>query len=209
MITLYGTPNTRSSRICWMLAELDIDYDFHCIRFQKGDHKSPEFLALNPAGKVPALKDGDLVLTESAAIVTYLGGKAGRYDLVPAAGTPEHGRYLQWAIFAQSELEQGLWTIAKHKFALPEDQRVPQMLAVGAWEFQRALEIFSQGLADKPYILGDTFSAADILLGHTLFWATSFKQPLEQKNIQEYLKRVSNRDAVAKFRQKEKEASSQ
>lgn len=209
MITLYGTPNTRSSRISWMLAELDMDYEFNLISFQKADHKAPDFLALNPAGKVPALKDGDLVLTESAAIVTYLGEKAGRSDLVPLVGSAERGQYLQWAMFAQSELEQGLWTIAKHKFALPEDQRVPQMIAVGAWEFQRALEIFSQGLADKPYILGDTFSAADILLGHTLFWAVSFKQPLEQQNIQEYLKRVSSREAVAKFRQKEKDASSQ
>lgn len=209
MITLYGTPNTRSSRICWMLAELGMDYDFQIIRFQNGDHKSPEFLALNPAGKVPALKDGDLVLTESAAIVTYLGEKAGRLDLVPAVGSADRGRYLQWVIFAQSELEQGLWSIAKHKFALPEEQRVPQMLEVGAWEFQQALEIFSQGLADKPYILGDTFSGADILLGHTLFWASSFKQPLEQQNIKAYLQRIAAREAVTVFRQKEKDASAQ
>lgn len=203
MLTLYGSPNTRSLRVAWMLEELSLEWDYHPIALMKGEGRSESFLAVNPGGKVPALRDGDATLTESAAIVTYLGDKYAARELVPEPGTVARGQYDQWCHFAMSELEQPLWTIAKHTFAIPEKYRVPQVIDTASWEFQRALGLLSLGLGDNPYILGDTFSAADILLAHTLLWANAFKQPLDQPGIQDYFERTTRRPALHSARQKE------
>lgn len=203
MITLYGAPNTRSLRASWMLEELQQEYDYRAIDFSKGDSQSPDYLALNPAGKIPALIDNDLTLTESAAILTYLGDKFPDKQLVPTAGTIARGQYEQWCYFALSEFEQPLWTMAKHKFALPKPQRVAAIIPTAEWEFQKALAILSTGLGDRDFILGSEFSAADILLGQTLIWAKAFAQPINQANITDYSARLNTRPALAKAIAKE------
>jgi glutathione S-transferase len=206
MITVFGFPQTRSRRITWMLEELEQDYKFRLVDFNKGEPKSPEYLAINPAGKVPAMQDDDLLLTESAAIVTYLGDKFPEKGLVPKAGTAERGKFEQWSYFAMCELEQALWTMGKHRFALPEEQRVPAVLETAAWEFQRALALLEQGLGDKDYILGDNFCAADILLGHTLIWGINFKQAVEPENLKQYVQRLKEREALSRAIAKEEAA---
>ncbi len=198
MIKVYGFPQTRSRRITWMLEELGQDYEFKLVDFNKGESQSPEYLSINPAGKVPAMLDGDLLLTESAAILTYLGDKFPETGLVPATGTAQRGLFEQWCYFTLSELEQPLWTMAKHRFALPKEHRVPQIIETAAWEFQRALKLLEQGLGDSQYILGDQFSGADILLTHTLIWGINFKQAVDQENIQQYVQRVRDREALAR-----------
>lgn len=203
MLTLYGSPNTRSVRVAWMLAELNLDYEYHAIALMQGEGQSEDYLAINPAGKLPALRDGDTILTESSAIVTYLGDKYGEGDLVPKAGTALRGKYDQWCYFSTCELEQPLWTIAKHKFAIPEEYRVPDIFPTAAWEFQRALQLLGKGLEGQDYILGNDFTAADILLGHTLIWAQAFKQELNVAGIPDYLDRVRNRPALQIARKKE------
>lgn len=207
MLTLYGYPNTRSIRIGWMLEELEQDYHYQLIDFAKGDIQSPEYLAINPAGKVPALRDEELVLTESAAIVSYLGDKFGATSLVPSAGTKARGRYEQWCYFALCELEQPLWTITKHKFALPKAQRVAEIFPTASWEFQRALKLFSQGLGEQQFILGDQFSAADILLAQTLFWASDTQQAIDQDNLRAYRDRLRTRPALERALQRENSVS--
>lgn len=209
MITIHSYPKTRGRRITWMMEELGEDYEFNLVPFGDSGFKTEEFLKINPAGKVPAIQDGDLTLTESAAIVTYLGDKYSDKGLIPAAGTPERGKHDQWSYFALCELEQPLWTIGKHKFAIPEDKRVPAIMETAAWEFQQALKLLSQGLGDNNYILGDTFTAADILLCHTLIWGTNFGQPIEQENIKAYQERVSSRDALQRAIDKEEAALEQ
>jgi len=206
MITVFGFPQTRSRRITWMLEELGQDYEFRLIDFNKGESRSPEYLAINPAGKVPAMQGDDLLLTESAAIITYLGDKFPEKKLVPKAGSAERGKFEQWSYFTLSELEQALWTMGKHRFALPKEQRVPAVLETAEWEFQRALELLEQGLGDNQYILGENFCAADILLGHTLIWGINFKQTVEQNNLQEYVKRLKKREALARAIAKEEAA---
>jgi glutathione S-transferase len=196
MITLYSFPKTRGRRVTWMMEELGENYEFKLIPSGEKGFKSDVFLKINPAGKVPAIQDGELVLTESAAIVTYLGDKFPNKGLVPAAGTTERGKYNQWSYFALTELEQPLWTIGKHKFALPEDKRIPAIFDTAAWEFQQALKILDKGMVDNNYILGDSFSAADILICHTLNWGTNFGQPIEQVKLKAYQERVSSRDAL-------------
>ncbi|NKB35835.1 MAG: glutathione S-transferase family protein [Gammaproteobacteria bacterium] len=198
MIKIYGYPQTRSRRLTWMMEELEQDYEFVLIDLFNGGGQSPEFLAINPAGKVPAMADGDLLLTESAAILNYLGDKWPEKQLIPELGTAARGLFYQWSHFVMAELEQPLWTLGKHRFALPEEQRVPEIMPTASWEFQKALSILETGLGDKPYILGDSFGGADILISHTLIWGINFKQEVSQQSILDYLERCRGRDALAR-----------
>lgn len=207
MITVYGYPKTRSNRITWMLEELGVNYNFQLVDLMKGEGYSESYRAINPSGKVPALADDKLILTESSAIISYLGDKYGSAPLMPKPGTAERGHHDQWACFAITELEQPLWTIGKHKFALPKEQRVPAIFETAAWEFQKALSLLSAGLEDRDYILGTDFSAADILLGHTLFWAIAFKQPIEQDNLKAYINRLKDRPARLAAIEKEEQST--
>ena len=196
MLQLFGYPNSRSTRITWLFEELGLEYQFKLVDFSKGENFSADYLAINPGGKLPAIKDGDFVMTESGAIITYFSEAFSDKGLIPAVGTPGRAAYEQWSYFAISELEQPLWTMGKHKFALPAEHRVKDVLKTAEWEFQKALSIFSQGLGEKPYILGDDFQSVDILLGQTLLWAAAFKQEIAQENLQAYIERLQSREAL-------------
>lgn len=202
MIKLYGVPRSRSLRVSWTLEELGLDWQYHFIDFAKGDSRSDAFLAVNPCGKVPALVENDLVITESAAIVLYLAEKHGDGILLPQAGSDASALHHQWVSFIICELEQPLWTIGKHKFALPEALRQQSMFAVAKWEFDKAAAIAENWLPDSEFLLGDNLSAADILLGHTLLWATRFEQEIPPK-LAAYRDRVTARPAMSKALDKE------
>lgn len=204
MITLYGFPQTRAMRISWLLEELDLDYDYQLINFNTLQHRSPDYLALNPGGKVPAVRVEGQLITESGAIVTFLADKYAEKGFIPAAGTLARATHDQWCYFVLSELEQPLWTRGKHKFALPKEQRVAEIFPTAEWEFQRALSLFSQGLGEQPYILGSDFQAVDVLMGQTLFWGLSAKQPIEQRNLQAYVERCKARPALQRAQAREK-----
>lgn len=203
MMKLFSYPRTRGTRVTWMLEELGAPYEYELVPFGDNGFASPAFLQVNPGGKVPALQDGALTLTESAAIVAYLGDKFPTRGLVPPAGSPERARHDQWCYFVLSELEQPLWTKGKHRFILPKDLRVPAIVETANWEFQKALGILSQGLGDKPFILGDDFTAADILIGHTLTWAEQAKQSIDPQNVRDYAGRLRSREACKRTREKE------
>ncbi len=202
MIKLYGVPRSRSLRVSWALEELGLDWQYHFIDFAKGDSRSDAFLAVNPCGKVPALVENDLVITESAAIVLYLAEKYGDGSLLPQTGSDASALHHQWVSFIISELEQPLWTIGKHKFALPEALRQLGMFEVAKWEFDKAAAIAEKWLPDSEFLLGDNLSAADILLGHTLLWATRFEQDIPPK-LAAYRDRVTSRPAMARALEKE------
>ena len=172
----------------------------------KGEGQSPEFLKLNPFGKVPVLIDGDLRLTESAAICTYLGDKHPDSELVPRPGTAERGIYDQWCYFVLSELEQPLWTIHKHRFVFPKEKKVPQMLEVAPWEFGRALKVLTAGLGSREYLVGDSFTMADILTAHTLTWARVAKLDYGSSELEAYEQRICGRAALARAKEREKTA---
>lgn len=202
MITLFGIPRSRSLRVSWTLEELGLDWQYRYINFAKGDGRDPAFLAVNPCGKVPALVEDGFAITESAAIVLYLAEKYGAGKLLPKAGSHESALHHKWVSFITCELEQPLWSIGKHKFALPEEQRLPEMLSVAKWEFDKAAAIAEQWLPDSEFLLGDELTIADILLGHTLLWATRFEQDIPPK-LTAYRDRITARPAMARGLAKE------
>lgn len=194
MLTLYGCPNTRSLRAAWALEEVAVQYDYHPVKLFKGEHRTPAFLAVNPGGKVPALVDGSIVVTESGAILTHIGERFPHSGLVPI-DAEQRAQYFEWCFFVLSELEQPLWTIAKHRFALPPDWRVPQIEATAVREFGRAAKVAEARLAGREFALGASFTTADILIAHTLMWARSAGVTHPSPALDTYAERVWARPA--------------
>ncbi len=203
MMKIFGFPNSRSARAVWALEEAGAAYEYIKVDLFKGEGRQPPYLDLNPGGKVPTLIDDDLVLTESAAICTYLGDKFPASSLVPSAGTPERARYEQWCFFVIGELEQPLWTMAKHRFALPEKRRVPMVIDTAIWEFSVAAKVLNTGLGDREFIVDGRFTAADILVAHTLGWARAFEVSLGHERLEAYADRLLSRPALARARARE------
>ncbi len=121
---LFEFAPTRSIRVRWTLQELGVEFESVTVNMIAGEHHRPEFLKINPAGKLPVLVDGNLVLTESVAIVLYLAEKYPERGLVPA-GLRQRAELNRWLLFAATELEQPLWRIARHTSLYPEDRRLP------------------------------------------------------------------------------------
>jgi glutathione S-transferase len=200
MIRIYGLPHSRSFRAVWAAEEVDAAYVHVPVTQLEGGLGAPEYRALNPGGKVPTLVDGPLVLTESAAIVTWLADTHPAAGLAPTPGTPLRAQYLRWLFFTQTELEQPLWTIDKHTKVLPEELRVEAIVPTARWEFRQAERVLAEGLGDRPWILGDEFSGADIVILHCLSWARAQDLPTEHENLRAYVKRARQRPAYARAR---------
>ena len=188
MIKIYGSAKTRAFRPLWALEEAGLDYESIPIDFLKGEHRSDEFLARNPSGKVPVLVDGDFILFESAAMCTYIGEKSSQNSLVPEARSPARYLYDQWMFFVMSELEQALWTMSKHKFALPKEWRVPNIFATAKYEFSRSCKALEAALADKQFMVGNHFTFADLMVTHTLKWAKLIGLDLGSAHLEAYLR---------------------
>ncbi len=207
MLKLYGCPNSRSMRAAWALEETGPDYHYEPVILIKGEGRRPSFLRVSPSGKVPVLVDGDLVLSESAAICTYIGDLYPASRLTPAWDTADRARYNQWMAFAIAELEQPLWTIAKHRFALPKELRVPAVEAAAKWEFGRACRVLEKGLGERAFIVADHFTAADIMLAHVIAWANSARIQVESALLQGYADRLLARPALVRAMKRETAAA--
>lgn len=174
---LYGAGGTRWVRPYWTLKELGIDFEPVSVNLREGEHLRPEFRAVNPFGKVPVLVDGDLVLTESAAICVYLADKVPERGLAPPAGTPERAVMNRWLFYCMTELEQPLWRIAKHTFIYPKEKRSPAEIELAGEDFQRAAEVIEQTLPASGFLVGARFTVADIVAVYTLVWARKRVDP--------------------------------
>jgi len=203
MLKVYGFPKSRSVRVLWMLEELGAEYQYIKVDLGAGAGQSADYRALNPSGKVPTLCDDDFCLTESAAILTYLGDRYPEAGLTPPPGSLDFARYLQWAFFVLTELEQPLWTLAKHKFALPKDYRIPEIAPTALFEFGRAAAILAEGVNESGHLIGNSFSAADLLAAHTLGWAQAFKVTLDDQRLETYAKRHLARPAYQRAQQRD------
>ena len=191
MYKVYGRIQSRASRVIWMLEELGVPYEFVNV----GPH-DPQVLALNPSGKIPVLVDGDEVICDSSAIMTYLADKHGA--LTYSAGTVE--RAAQDSVFYAllDELDGVLWVATRHAFILPEDKRVPQIVETAKWEFDRNLQRLEKRFKG-PFLLGDKMTIADILLVHCMSWAKGAGFPLNSDVLNTYGREMRNRPGYQKL----------
>jgi glutathione S-transferase len=186
---LYGFGPTRSLRALWGLKELDADFEFVPVNLLAGEHKRPEFLRLNPAGKIPVLVDGDLVIPESAAILLYLADKYRDKGLLPE-GLTERAHVYRWLMFAVTELEEPLWRITRHTALYPEDKRLPADIALAKEEFNAMATVLERHLEGRQYIVGDRISIADCVAAHLIDWANEFKLIEGFPQLRAYLTRM-------------------
>jgi len=192
---LYHSPRSRSVRPRWLLEEVGAPYELVTLDFARGEHKTPEYLRIHPHGAVPALEDGDLVLIESAAICSYLADKFPAAQLAPAVGTAARGRYYQWMHYAIATLEPPVLQVFLHTVLLPEAQRSARATEEGRQKSAEAIQAIGGALGSQPFILGEQFSAADILLGTTLSWARAFGLLGEHPEVEAYAQRLAARPA--------------
>ncbi len=189
MMKLYGLGPTRSLRARWALQELDAEFEFVPVNIVAGEAHQPDFLRLNPAGKLPVLVDGDFVLTESAAIVMYLAEKYGGKGLMPA-DLKERAQAYRWSLFAVTELEQPLWRMAKHTFLYPEEKRLPEDIALAKEEFLAMAAVLEQHMKGREFIVGDRISIADCVTAYVLDWGNENGLLDGFPNLKAYLERM-------------------
>ncbi|KVQ40899.1 glutathione S-transferase [Burkholderia cepacia] len=186
---LYGFAGTRSQRALWGLKELDADFEFVSVNLLQGEHKRPEFLRLNPAGKVPVLVDGDLVIPESAAIVLYLADKYPEKALLPVDPALRAQAY-RWVMFAVTELEQPLWRITRHSFLYPPEKRSPADIELARDDFRTMAAILEKHLEGREFIVGDTLTVADCVTAYLIDWAGECNLIESFPQLRAYLERL-------------------
>jgi glutathione S-transferase len=186
---LYEFGPTRSLRARWTLQELGVSFESVTVNLLQGEHQRPEFLAINPAHKIPVLVDGDRVVTESVAIVLYLAEKYPDRGLIPTT-LEERGEFHRWLLFAVTELEQPLWRIARHTRLYPEDQRLPGDVAIASREFKEMAAILEHHMAGREYVVGDRVSVADFVTAYTLDWGNEAKLLDECPRLRAYMERM-------------------
>src|SRR4051794_10456575 len=187
-ITLFHHPFSRAAGAVWMLEELGVPYELRFVDIMKGAHKAPEIVALNPMGKLPILTDGDTVVTESAAIGLYLADRHAYGRLAPKVDDPARGTYLRWSLFAPSVIEPG--SMAKMAgWSFKEGQ-------AGWGSHEAMLSAMESAIRDRAFILGDTFSMADVIFGGTVRYMVTFKMVEPRPAFLAYAERLAARPAL-------------
>ena len=194
-LVLFYNPQSRAAGVLSLLEELKADYELHVLNLQTGDSRKPEYLAINPMGKVPTLKHGDVIVTEQAAVYMYAAELYPEAKLSPAIGDPLRGPYLRWMVFYGSSFEP-----AVVDRSLKREPASPNILPYG--DYDTVISTLTKQLATGPWILGDTFTAADVLWGTALAWVTGFKLVPELPEIKAYIDRFTARPAVVRARAK-------
>lgn len=182
-LKIWGGATSRTLRAHWMCHELDLDYEAKLIGSRTGETQTEAFRALNPKEKIPVLVDGDLVLTESAAIVTYLGDTYGRgTGLVPEPYTRDRALYNQWNSFIQMELDaHTLYVLRKHRDLADLYGAAPAAVQHAIDGFNKQVAVAEMALRDTDHLVGDQFTGADIMLCSTLAWAVAYGFDLSQR----------------------------
>jgi glutathione S-transferase len=190
-VTLFHAPNTRSTGVLTLLTELGADYDLHVLNFKKAEQQDPAYLALNPMGKVPAVKHGDALVTEQVAVFLYLADLYPEAGLTPAIGDPLRGPYLRWMAFYGSCFEPALVDRAL--------KREPAPRSTSPYgDYDTVIKAVTDQLAPGPWLLGERFTAADGLWGTALTWTSSFKLVPPVPVIQAYIDRWNARPSVGR-----------
>ncbi len=187
-IVLYHHPFSRAAASLWILEEVGVPYELRFVDIMTGAHKAPEITALNKMGKLPVLTDGDTVVTENAAIALYLADRYAYGRLSPKVDDPKRGTYLRWSLFAPSVVEPGA------------------MAKLAGWTFKPTqagwgthddmIAAMESALTDKPYVLGDEFSMADVIFGGTIRFMLGFKMLEARPLFTAYAERLGARPAL-------------
>ena len=185
--TVIGAATTRAARALWMLEELGVPYEHVAVK-----PRDQQVTQHYPRGKVPVLLVDGAPITDSTAIITYLADRHGALTFPP--GSVERARQDALMHCALDELDAVLWTAARHSFILPEEHRMPAIKESLRWEFARNLESLSRRMG-SPWVMGETFTIADIVLGHCLLWAISAKFAVEDAGMRAYFDRIKERPA--------------
>jgi glutathione S-transferase len=198
-LTLYHAAPSRSSITRWMLEEVGEPYDIHLLNLSRGDTHAPDYLAVNPMGKVPALKHGDVVITETAAICTYLADEFPRAKLNVPIGTPRRGVYLKWLFFGPNCIEAAMMDRASPR------KEEPRRGMLGYGDFEAVMDVTAKAIAKGPYLMGEQFTSADVVVGSTLRWGMMFKLVPERSEFTAYTNRLAARPAFQRAEAKDKE----
>ena len=186
---LYWAPRTRSLRALWVLEEAGAPYERVRLDLSAGEQKSPEFRAINPMAKVPALTDGPVAVAESGAICAYVADTYPAASLAPPLGDPARGRYLQWLFFSPGCIEQAFLVKSAKAQVRPE--------SAGFGEFDRVFDVLEAAVATSPWLLGERFSAADVMIGLDLhFGIDIFKLVPSRPVLRAYVDRCLARPAL-------------
>jgi glutathione S-transferase len=174
-----------------MLEEVGEPYDIHLVSFKKGENLKPDYLAINPMGKVPALRHGDAVITEAAAICAYLADEFPNAKLNIPVGNPSRGVYLKWLFFGPSCLEPAIMERAYPR------REAPPRAALGFGTYDTVVDVLANAAgAAKPYLMGQQFTAADVVIGSGLRWGMMFKLIPERSEFTAYIARLNDRPAL-------------
>jgi glutathione S-transferase len=190
-ITLFHSPHTRSSGTLVLLEEIGAPYTLRVLDRNAGEQRGADYLAINPMGKVPAIRHGDALVTEQVAIYIYLADLFPAAGLAPAIGDPLRGPYLRWLVFYAACFEPAVVDRAMNR-----EPGAREMSPYG--DYNTMLATLTAQLRGGPWLLGERFSAADVLWGTALTWTTGFKLVPELPEITAYLARFSARPAVAR-----------
>jgi glutathione S-transferase len=202
-LTLYHASPSRSSVVLWMLEEIGEPYDIKLLSLQKEENRKPDYLAINPMGKVPALKHGDTVITELAAICTYLADEFPAKKLNVPIGTPQRGAYLKWLFFGPGCLEPAVIDRAAPR------KEEPRRAMLGYGDFDTTMNTIAAAVAKGPWLMGEQFTAADVVIGSNIRWATIFKLIPERSEFAAYSQRIAARPAAQRAEAKDKEMAAQ
>ena len=187
-LTLYYHPYSRAAGTVWALEEAGVPYDLQVVDIMKGEQKRPDVVSKNAMGKVPTLVDGDLVISEAAAIALYLADRYASGQLAPALDDPRRGTYLRWSFFAPSVIEPAVMT--KHSGWEVKDS------AAGWGTYDTMLAAAEGAIGRGPFLLGEQFSMADVVFGGTLRFMIGFKQIEPSPAFTAYVGRLDARPAA-------------
>lgn len=188
-LRLFEFGPSRSIRARWTLQELGVAFEAVTIDLFAGDHRRPEFLRINPAGKLPVLVDGDMVLTESVAIVLYLAEKYPEKTLIPG-DIRQRAELNRWVLFTTTELEQPLWRMRRHTAVYPPDKRLPGEVALARDEFAAMARVVEEHMRGRKFIVGDTVTVGDFVLAHTLDWAKTANSLTALPQLEAYMEQM-------------------
>ena len=195
MLKLHFAPNSRAGRIVWLFEELGLEYDLNKMDFHPKDLKSDEHRRRHPLGRVPVLEDKETSIFESGAIVEYVMARYGDGGLKPAVDAPEFAEYLQWFHYCEGMVMPPINTIMVHTVLLPPERRDQTTLEQAQRLLSRSVAPINEALTGRDYLVG-TFSAADIMLGHSIFMANRLGQVSDEMgNVKEYVGRIEARPA--------------